>query len=88
MLNILASGLAMLALVGVVAATTVSAQEPSKSYDGSSLTTVGPARGASMQKTQDGNNPTMVGTAIGAYRQFAQGSPPMVGPASKAYKGD
>ena len=86
--NILTSGLAMLALVGVVAATTVSAQEPSKSHDGSSLTTVGPASGASMQKTQDGNSPTMVGPAIGAYRQFAQGSPPMVGPASKAYKGD
>ena len=86
--NILTSGLAMLALVGVVAATTVSAQEPSQFHDGSSLTTVGPARGASMQKTQDGNSPTMVGPAIGAYRQFAQGSPPMVGPASKAYKGD
>jgi hypothetical protein len=58
----------MLALVGVIAATAVSAQEPTK------------------QKTQDGNSPPMVGPASGAYKQQTQGSLPQVGPGSEAYR--
>jgi hypothetical protein len=87
MRTLLTSGLAALALVGVVAATSVGAQEPSKPQGGNG-TSPGPASTAYKQNTQDGNSPTMVGPASGAYKQNTQGSPPMVGPASKAYKGE
>jgi hypothetical protein len=77
----------MLALVGVIAATAVSAQEPTKqkTQDGDSPTQVGPASGAYKQQT-DGNSPPIVGPASGAYKQQTQGSLPQVGPGSKAYK--
>jgi hypothetical protein len=90
MRNFLTFSLATLAFVGVLAGTTVCAQEPSKqkTQDGNSPTVVGPASGAHKQKTQDGNSPTMVGPASGAHKQKTQGSLPMVGPASKAYKED
>jgi hypothetical protein len=77
----------MLALVGVIAATAVSAQEPTKqkTQDGNSPNQVGPASGAYKQQT-DGNSPPMVGPAGGAHKQQTQGSLPQVGPGSKAYR--
>jgi hypothetical protein len=77
----------ILALVGVIAATAVSAQEATKqkTQDGNSPTQVGPASGAYKQQT-DGNSPPMVGPASGAYKQQTQGSLPQVGPGSKAYR--